>query len=922
MINNLTNAVVENSTTPYPSLLELKETHTRLRKLCSEAETPSVLDEIETFIQRGSATGAILDNDDDRRLTQSYLDYWVTVLYRAKRIPSDATLAEFDPSLAPQLDDSLCPYKGLNAFQETDRNVFFGRERLVEAMTSALIDKRLLVVVGPSGSGKSSMVLAGLLPALKNGALSGSEHWQYFPPLVPGSNPLRNLAVAITPANKPSADWVTQQIQNLRQDGHHLVKTIQGLGNTPAVIVVDQFEEVFTLCTDDQLRNAFIENIVNLAEASDPKHLVILTLRSDYEPQIMSRPALIPLFERGHARTTPLASSDLYHAIEEPANRVGLRFEDGVVDALVKDILGEPAGLPLLQFALLRLWKMRDHNRITWLAYKNLGGARRALALTADEFYNGLIKEDQEVVEHILLRLARPSEGFEVTSNRVRRRTLYLAGYAKDRVDRVLNKLVDAGLVRLTYGEIPADDQVEVAHEALVRNWPTLVGWLEDERVTLRKRLRLTAAAEQWLELGNDPGALLAGSLLEEALEYDDLNDLETEFVRASQAAVHAAEREKETARQRELELERSKNLVLQQRNEWVVKNARRTRWFATVFAVVAFFAIFFAAIAARQRKLAVGSAQLATTNEEQARANAEKAQASAKEAAAARKLAEEKTAAAIESARLYELARNNAVLKSLEATRQRQIAIAQRQIAIAKAAEAEKARKETQAALIQTEKEKSIAKQQASELKEQATVLQAAYYIQGLYTAELGASNDLKDGNVEDALATYKDLVNKYAKIQFPHSQRRVLIQMAKIYHAQNNLAEEKKVQDQIDKLPTPIEEVLLKAIKEKGIESAVSQYRELRRNPSAKYSFSEDGLNNLGYLLLRANRVKEAIEIFKLNVEAFPTSDNTYDSLGEAYMIDGNKELAIKNYKKALELNPKKTTAAEALKKLGASQ
>ena len=919
MISNLTNVVVENTTTPYPSLLELKETHTRLRKLRSEAETPSVLDEIETFIQRGSATGAILDNDDDRRLTQSYLDYWVTVLYRAKRIPSDATLAEFDPSLAPQLDDSLCPYKGLNAFQETDRNVFFGRERLVEAMTSALTDKRLLVVVGPSGSGKSSMVLAGLLPALKNGALSGSEHWQYFPPLVPGSNPLRNLALVITPANKPSADWVTQQIQNLKQDSHHLVKTIQGLGNTPAVMVIDQFEEVFTLCTDDQLRNAFIENLVNLAVASEPKHLVILTLRSDYEPQIMSRPALIPLFERGHARITPLASSDLYQAIEEPAKRVGLRFEDGVVDALVKDILGEPAGLPLLQFALLRLWKMRDHNRITWLAYKSLGGARRALALTADEFYNGLIKQDQEVVEDILLRLARPSEGFEVTSNRVRRRTLYLAGYATDRVDHVLNKLVDAGLVRLTHGEIPADDQVEVAHEALIRNWPALVGWLEDERVTLRKRLRLTAAADQWLELGNDPGALLAGSLLDEALEYDDLNDLETEFVRASQAAVHAAEREKEAARQRELEFERAKVLAMQQRNEWVVKHAQRTRRFAVVFAVVALSAIFFAAIAAQQRNRAVTSARLAKTNEEEAKANAEKAQASAQEAAKEKEEADEQRKLVSAQNKELEKAREEAETQRKRAEAQSIIATARMKMAMQAKDQEKIARKLAEDKQKEAEALRKLAEENQKEAEASTKIMSVFVRI---VATERDAAFFQMQNKFKEALDNYTKLLAVYERLKDFGGQRSTLTQMAQIYHSENKLAEEKNALDRLHKIPTPVSEVLRKAAQENRIESAIGEIRDARKSQPDKYYFSESDLNSLGYDLLRIKRVKEAIEVFKLNVEAYPDRFNTYDSLGEAYMMAGDNELAIRNYKKALELNPKSKNAMEKLKQLGATK
>lgn len=883
MISNVTNVVVENTTTPYPSLLELKETHTRLRRLRSEGETLSLLDEIETFIQRGSATGAILDNDDDRRLTQSYLDYWVTFLYRAKRTPSDATLAEFDPSLAPQLDDSLCPYKGLNAFQETDRNIFFGRERLIEAMTRSLIDRRLLVVVGPSGSGKSSMVLAGLLPALKNGVLSGSEHWQYFPPFVPGSNPLRNLALASRPPDKNSADWITQQTQSLKQDRYHLIKTVQGLGDAPAVIIVDQFEEIFTLCTDDQLRNAFIENLVNLAEASNPKHLVILTLRSDYEPQIVSLPALIPLFERGHARITPLASSDLYQAIEEPAKRVGLRFEDGVADALVKDILGEPAGLPLLQFALLRLWKMRDHNRITWLAYKSLGGARRALALTADEFYNGLFGEDQAVVKRILLRLARPSEGFEVTSNRVRRKTLDLAGDHPQKVDHALNKLVGAGLVRLTRGETAADDQVEVAHEALVRNWPTLVGWLEDERVTLRRRLRLTAAADQWLECGRDRGALLGGALLEEALEYKDLNDFETEFVRVSQATA-------------------------QQRIDFIVRQVSRTRRLALILAIVALCAMFLAVYAFGKRKEAVANAQTA-------------AKSASDVAAAELKLATEEGRRAIT---LAEESKKHAV--ELEAEKGKVEAEKkkfEKQVGIATRAREKEARAKNQeeiAKKLAQDSQKLAEQKQKDAETATETITQFAITLLRIVTVEKDAAVLMTEGRPKEALAKYEQLLKAYENLKDPVGQRNVLTQMAQIYHGQNLVKEENKVRDQLGKLPKSVAEVLRKAAQENRIESAIGEIRDAKKSQPDKYYFRESELNTLGYDLLKVKRVKEAIEVFKLNVEAYPDRFNTYDSLGEAYMMAGEKELAIVNYKKALELNPKSTNAMEKLKQLGA--
>jgi tetratricopeptide (TPR) repeat protein/energy-coupling factor transporter ATP-binding protein EcfA2 len=887
MIDTLTDIASEPAVA-YPSLVSLRETHSKLLKLHHERETASLLDEIEAFVSRASATGALLDRDDDRWATQSLLDYWVTILYHAKRTPPDATLAESDPSLAPQLDDSLCPYRGLNAFQENDRDIFFGRRRLIESFCDYLRDRRLLAVIGPSGSGKSSLVLAGVLPELKRGVLNDSESWRYLPSMVPGSNPLRNLALASRPQDKSIAEWVPSFVQNLKQDPHGLLTM---LGDKPSVIVVDQFEEIFTLCTQDELRKAFIENLISIVKAPSDKHVVILTLRTDYETQIVSVPKLMPLFEKGQARVTPLTSTDLYEAIEEPAKRIGLKFEDSVVDALVKDILGEAAGLPLLQFALLRLWRMREHNLITWRAYKSLGGARRALALTADEFYNGLLKEDQETAKHILLRLARPTEGLEVTSNRVRRKTLYLAGrpdllptarsVANDRIDRVLEKLVGAGLIRLTRGEILADDQVEVAHEALVRNWPTLMGWLEDERVRLRKRLRLTAIAEQWRDLGKDPAALWSGSLLAEALDYKDLNDLEGEFVVESQNKVAAEEREKENARQRELELERAKV-------EWIMRYAKRSRRFAVLFAVVGMLAVIFGLYALKKRKQAEANGQRAVANAEEVnRVNL--------------KIAFEERQRLDEIANLakvheYQLQALVEELKTKGDQLKEQIRIT-----------------------LRAKEQERTSRKKAENLSGD---LYAIYALTSQAMEYQSEATDFQGKNkFPEALDRYKRLYRYYRIIDDPQGQQAVLSQMANIYNKQGRPAEEQITRNLIDQLPKPIKDILFSIVQQKGIAAAVSEYRDMKRSHSDKYDFREDQLNKLGYDLLRSKKVDEAIAIFKLNVEAYPAGYNTYDSLGEAYMIAGNKGAAIFNYEKSLKLNRNNTNAIEMLKKLRGS-
>lgn len=587
-----------NSAPRYDSITDLKEHHTGLLNRYKEGLTEKLLDDLETFMRRAAATGALLDNENDRRASQSMVDYWMTVLYREDRTPPDSTLAEFDPSLSPKLDDSRCPYRGLNAFQEEDRDLFFGRHRMIELAVQKINEARLLFLVGPSGSGKSSLALAGLVPALKDGILPGSKDWQYFPQIVPGRDPIRSLVSSLNKVYNQTREWEARQVELLKHDPDHLLDIVSRFAPAPAVIVVDQFEELFTLCTDDRLRDAFINSLISLAEAADTPHLVILTLRTDFETYLVQHPALMSLFERGELRVTPLSATDLRNAIEKPAKLIGLKFEDGVVDALVRDILGEPEGLPLLQFTLLRLWRMREdgRSRITLRQYRKLVGARQALALTADEFYQSLLPEDQITVRRILLKLALPSGNAEVLRNPVKRESLYFE--SPDRVDKVLNKLYEAGLVRITKGDTAAADKVEVAHEALVRNWPRLVDWIEKKRVSMRQRRRLTMAAEQWLEHNKDAGSLLGGSVLAEALQYDDLNDLEKAFVRASRGAVEQAEREKDAARRREQELERA--------------NAKKLRMYVRLLVILTIIAIGTAATATIQARRASVSEDLA----------------------------------------------------------------------------------------------------------------------------------------------------------------------------------------------------------------------------------------------------------------------------------------------------------------------
>ena len=550
----------------FASLASFRASHNDLLQAYHrQGVMPEIMERVRLFIAQGQATGALLDEENDRWIAQGLLDYWSATLHRAGEAFPDAALEDFDPELAPELPDEHCPYVGLDAFSEQRQALFFGRQRLIQAMLDKLTETRLLTVVGPSGSGKSSLVLAGLIPALKDGALAGSEQWYYTPRIVPGSDPLANLArlleTALAAPAEDRASWARLQVARLREDPDHLAALADVSEGVPVVMVVDQFEEVFTLCTDAAACHVFITGLIGLIRSSGLRHTVVLTMRTDFESFVARMPDFQSLFEAGAVQVTPLNAAELREAIEAPAARVGLKFETGLVDALLQDTLGEPAALPLLQFTLLKLWENRERNRITWEAYKRLGGGRLALARSADSFYNGLIPEEQVTARRIFMRLVRPGQGLEFTSNRVKREALFQAGEARDRVERVLKKLIAVRLVRLSEGDVSADAQVEVAHEALVRNWPRLVDWLEEERDIIRRRQRLTDAAEHWKTLGKDAGALLPVTLLHEASRAVEssgvqLNDIEAEFVQASQEAIEAA---KKTELAREVELAQSR---------------------------------------------------------------------------------------------------------------------------------------------------------------------------------------------------------------------------------------------------------------------------------------------------------------------------------------------------------------------------
>jgi hypothetical protein len=573
--------------TRFEKLSDMHEAHSRLLKQFREqGAAPALLTEIVQFVTRGCETGKVLDAQKDRDTTQTMLAYWATRLVRAGQDLPDMTLADFDPSLAPEIDDALCPYRGLEAFR--DGQHFYGREAAVKELLEKLrAGLKLIAVVGPSGSGKSSVVLGGLLPALAHGALAGIETWRSVT-LVPGAQPIPALqaALGIADSNAGNGD---------------------APGVKPLVLVVDQFEEVFTLAKPDDV-DPFASQLLALLRAG---HIVVLTLRLDYADNMAKLADLYADFEQGRVDLRALSIKELSDAILKPAEDVGLRFEEGIVEDMVAKILGERAGLPLLQFALLKLWEKRSRNRVTKEAYRSVGDPLQALKNCAEDFYAHLMPQEQATMRRTLLKMVKPDGlSTEVTSSRVALEDIYQDNDARERVDDVLNKLEQARLVRRTGGGA----QVELAHEALIRNWPTLGKWLDEEREGLRLRFLLKEKAEAWKAKGYDKGSLLRGRELEDAEQSKNLGPLELKFISESRAEIVRLEQEKEEARQRELrqarelaeakqrEMEQAQALLAEQKRSFdqqAINSARMKRLVRisigqTIVIVIALFGIIF----------------------------------------------------------------------------------------------------------------------------------------------------------------------------------------------------------------------------------------------------------------------------------------------------------------------------------------
>ena len=405
-----------------------------------------------------------------------------------------AILAQ-DPALghgsAASLASEVCPFKGLAGYDLADADDFFGRERAVQDCLARLAATGFVAVVGPSGCGKSSLARAGIAPALRR--------------------PGRGVAI-IRPGARPT----------------------QALADAPATdaLVVDQIEELFTLCDDPAERTAFVAALLTRSTAVP----VVVTLRSDHLASIVALPALTASVEAGIYLLPPMTEDDLRAAIEGPATRAGLRLEPGLVELLVRDVIDQPGALPLLSHALTEIWARRDGRVLTAVAYREVGGVRGAVGQSAEAAIDGLPPKGRRIARELFLRLVTVTDG-EPVRQRLPRGDLS--------VDTQHVVVLDA-LTRARLLTVDADC-VQVAHEALTRAWPRLQTWLDEDREGQRVLMHLTSAAKAWKALGGDDAELYRGARLRATDEWvgathPSLTASEREFLDTSLAHQRAEE--------------------------------------------------------------------------------------------------------------------------------------------------------------------------------------------------------------------------------------------------------------------------------------------------------------------------------------------------------------------------------------------
>ncbi len=471
----------------------------------------------------------------------------------------DIRVAAVQPASDALSDEKLpCPYRGLFHFSPDDAEYFFGREVFIEELFRATQTRNFIPVLGASGSGKSSVVLAGLVPKLQQ-----EGHW-LFTHFRPGSNPFYGLAEALVPLYTPDLDDTdriaqTRKLSNYFCNGDVLLvdviaKIQQNHPNNCVLLIADQFEELFTLCKDEKIRRSFLDCLLTIIQSPTSKSLsavFVATMRVDFLSYALSYPEFADQL-KPDIKIRSMNRSELTDVIAKPAQKLKVTFQDGLIERILDDVKSEPGILPLLEFALTLLWEKRTNQQLTHAAYEAIGEVQGALATHADTIYKNLNAATQQQISRIFIQLVRPGEGTEDT-----RRVATKAELGEENWSLVQD-LADAR-ARLVVTSRNADGQetVEVVHEALIRNWGKLQQWMNADRNFRAWQERLRSVMYQWEQTQRDEGALLRGAALAEAeeklKEHPEELIAERAFIEESIQERNRLEQEKADRRRRDV---------------------------------------------------------------------------------------------------------------------------------------------------------------------------------------------------------------------------------------------------------------------------------------------------------------------------------------------------------------------------------
>lgn len=455
------------------------------------------------------------------------------------------------------------PYRGLAAFQVEDADLFFGREAQVDRLWKRLRDLheqaatqeppiRILPVLGPSGSGKSSLARAGLLPELARRPLPAHQEMRVVV-VKPGATPLEALAVVLARivTNNPSpvekAAEFERVLKRKDDDGTYsglrrITNSFPGIDTSPLIILVDQFEETYSLCKEVEAQVAFIENLIVAARSAEAYVSVILTLRTDFLSRTQKHRVLNRVICSDQSVIVPaMEEEELRRAISEPATRAGHPLDEATINLLIEQTEGREGALPLLQFALTRIWEGMTEGRAPAQTLEAIGGVGGALAEEAQRIFEKLNNNEKDIARRIFIGLVQLGEGARDTRRRAKVEGLRAAGDDPQQFQRVLDRFSAPGTRLITLSSISGQEMAEVAHEALFDNWTQLKTWLDSYRDLIRQQRRIEAAAEEWKQKGKSGGYLLYGRQLADVRKFHKKHAQDLPLSSLAEELIHSS---------------------------------------------------------------------------------------------------------------------------------------------------------------------------------------------------------------------------------------------------------------------------------------------------------------------------------------------------------------------------------------------